>query len=165
MWQRKKNTYNKKSLNPVNYSYKLLSYRARSEKELGERLREKGFSETVINDTLAKLKSQGFINDNSLAVSLKKSAEDSRLLGAQGVRNFLRKRGISEELIREVFKDNNSDETERAKKLMRKKLKTIGKCPEQKIKEKLWRHLSGKGYAFEAIKNAFKQIKSKEEEE
>lgn len=163
-WQRKKNTYTK-NLNPVNYSYKLLSYRARSEKELGERLREKGFSETVINDTLAKLKGQGFVNDNLLAVSLKKSAENSRLLGAQGVRNFLRKRGISEEIIKEVFKDDDSDETERAKKLMRKKLKTIGKCPEQKIKEKLWRHLAGKGYAFEAIKNAFKQIKLKEEEE
>lgn len=164
MWQRKKNTYTK-NLNPVNYSYKLLSYRARSEKELCERLVEKGFPEPVINDTLAKLKSQGFINDNSLAVSLKKSAEDSRLLGTQGVKIFLKKRGIPDEIIREIFKDNDSDETERAKKLMRKKLKTIGKCPEQKIREKLWRHLAGKGYSFDAIKNAFKQIKLKEEEE
>jgi regulatory protein len=156
MWQRKKNTYTK-NLNAVNYSYRLLSYRARSEKELGERLREKGFLEPVIYDTLVKLKSQGFINDNSLAVSLKKSAEDSRLLGTQGVKNFLRKRGIPEEIIREAFKGGDSDETERAKKLMEKKLKTIGKCTEQKIKEKLWRHLAGKGYSFEAIKNAFKQ--------
>lgn len=164
MRQRKKKIY-KKNAGALNYSYRLLSYRARSEKELCERLVEKGFDEPVICDTLAKLKRQGFVDDNALAVSLKKSAEDSRLLGTQGTKNFLRKRGIHGEIIREVFKENDSDETERAVKLVIKKLGTMEKFPGKKIREKLWRHLSGKGYSFDAIKNALKKIELKEAEE
>ncbi len=52
------------------YALKLLSYRARSRKELHERLRGKGFDSSRIKETIESLEDAGLINDKDLAPEL-----------------------------------------------------------------------------------------------
>ncbi|MEK7712781.1 MAG: RecX family transcriptional regulator, partial [Nitrospirota bacterium] len=54
----------------IRYAYRLLSYRDRSEKELTNKLKWKGFSEEIIQQTINHLSEKGFINDTALALSL-----------------------------------------------------------------------------------------------
>ena len=129
----------------IRYAYRLLSYRDRSEKELTDKLRWKGFSEEIIQQAINHLSEKGFINDTALALSLRRIAEDARLLGNRGVRIFLLRRGIPEELIRDVFTGDDSDETIRANKVVSKKLKAIENYSDEEIKKKCGDFLSGKG--------------------
>ena len=52
------------------YALKLLGYRSRSEKEMTERLKKKGFDGTVINSVVKFLKDTGLIKDEALAAEL-----------------------------------------------------------------------------------------------
>lgn len=142
----------------IRYAYRLLSYRDRSEKELTDKLKWKGFSEETIQQAINHLSEKGFINDTALALSLRRIAEDARLLGDRGVRIFLLRRGISAELIKDVFTDNDPDETIRAEKAVSRKLKAIENYSDEEIKKKIWRFLVRKGYSFDTINKILRQF-------
>lgn len=148
----------------VRYAYRLLSYRDRSEKELEERLRKKGFSEKAVRDAISSLKLKGFLDDAELAGSLKRVAEDIKLLGNKGVSQFLKHRGLSKEIIGDVLAKDDSDEIIRAKKLVDRKLKTMGNYSDEEIRQKVWRALARKGYSFDTIRQMLKQLKIEEDE-
>jgi regulatory protein len=143
----------------IRYAYRLLSYRDRSEKELTDRLRWKGFSEEIIQQTINHLSKKGFIDDAALALSLRRIAEDAKLLGDRGVKIFLLRRGISKNLIRDVLTDNDPDELIRARKAVDKKLNTIENYSDEEIKKKMWRFLVRKGYSFDTINKVLRQFK------
>ncbi|MBI4690409.1 MAG: RecX family transcriptional regulator [Nitrospirae bacterium] len=145
----------------IGYAYRLLSYRGRSEKELIERLRKKGFSEEIILNTITHLKDKGFIDDAELAETLKRTAEEVKLLGTYGVRSFLRHRGIPEEIIAGLY-DSGSDEDSRAKKIVEKKLRTMGNFSDQERHKKIWLFLTRKGYSSDTIRNILKRFKMEE---
>ena len=46
---------------PLKYAYLLLKFRLRTEKEIRERMKRKGFSDEQIEKTIEKLKNQGFL--------------------------------------------------------------------------------------------------------
>ncbi|MBI3377197.1 MAG: regulatory protein RecX [Nitrospirae bacterium] len=154
---------NSNKTDAIRYAYRLLSYRDRSEKELTDKLKWKGFSEELIQQALNHLSEKGFINDTALALSLRRIAEDAKLLGARGVRIFLQRRGIPDELIRDVFTDDDSDEIIRAKKVVSKKVKSIENYSAEEIKKKMWRFLVRKGYSFDTINKILRQFEIKEE--
>jgi regulatory protein len=147
----------------IRYAYRLLSYRDRSEKELADKLKRKGFSEETIQQAINYLSEKGFINDAALALSLRRIAEDARLLGNRGVRIFLHRRGISRELINDVFTGDDPDEIIRAEKVVSKKLKAVENYSDEEIKKKIWRSLVRKGYSFDTINKILRQFKIKEE--
>ncbi|MCE5195424.1 MAG: recombination regulator RecX [Nitrospiraceae bacterium] len=156
-------TYSK--TDAVRYAYRLLSYRGRSEKELEDRFREKDFPEEIIQSAITHLKEKGFINDKILAFSLKRTAEDIKLLGRQGIRLFLKSRGLGAEIIKDVTSDNDPDELKRAKKLVDRKTRTMRNYSDEEIKKKIWRFLARKGYSFDTIKKVLNEYKYKTEEE
>jgi len=165
MQLRDKNRTGLTKADAVRYSYRLLSYRDRSRKELGERLKEKGFSEDTVRDAVSYFEERGFLDDAALAKALKRSAEEIKLLGEQRVRLFLRQRGISKEIIKDIFAGGDSDEISRAERLVRKKFRTMKSLPDEESRKKMWRFMGRKGYSFDTIKKALKQFKIKEEEE
>ncbi len=147
----------------LRYAYRLLNYRGRSVKELGERLLKKGFSEDAARNVINHLVEKGFIDDAALAASLKISAEETKFLGSRGVREFLRHRGIPEEIISNIVDECDSGEVIRAKKIVDKKLRIMGNYPDEKRREKIWRALARKGYSFDVIRQALEEFKIKEE--
>jgi regulatory protein len=143
----------------------LLSYRSRSEKELQERLKKKGFPEQHIAATLENLKQAGYLDDHALALDLKRQAFNNKLLGHNRAKVFLLDRGVPEEIINETLTYDEETETQKIQKLIYKKLKTVGACPDNKKKKKLWDFLVRKGYTYNTIKNALEKLTQIEEEE
>ncbi|WCF11663.1 RecX family transcriptional regulator (plasmid) [Paenibacillus thiaminolyticus] len=135
----------------------LLSYRLRSEKELINRLRQKGFEENRIAKTIAKLKSYGYINDESFARSLAKDKQNIKKLGFRGVKYELKQKGVNQDIIQEIENDlyDEERELEQAIFLCEKKLRVLGENLESpKIKQKMLQFLIRKGYSFEIAKAA-----------
>jgi regulatory protein len=144
----------------------LLSYRSRSEKELKERLEKKGFSECHISSTLRRLKQAGFLDDHALALDLKRQAFNNKLLGHNSAKQFLLSRGVPDEIVNTALIYDEETERQTIQKLIEKKLKTMGACPDKKKEKKLWDFLVRKGYTFSTIRNAFHNlIKTEEEKE
>lgn len=86
----------------MNQALRLLSFRARSEREMADRLVKKGFPPEVTDRTVERLRELGLLNDGVLA----RDMAESRRLGGRGdhrIRQELRKRGLSQETVAEAL--------------------------------------------------------------
>ncbi len=145
----------------------LLSYRGRSEKELEERLKKKGFSGNHISATLKRLKEAGYLDDRALALDLKHQAFDNKLLGHTSAKKFLLDRGIPNEIVDTTLEYDEDAETQKIQKLIDKKLRSMGNYSDIRKVKRLRDFLVRKGYSFRTIKNALQkayQIEEVEEE-
>jgi regulatory protein len=143
----------------------LLSYRSRSEKELKERLGKKGFSDNPIAVTLKYLKQAGYLDDHALALDLKRQAFNNKLLGYNRAKIFLLDKGVPDDIVSETLTYDEETELQKIQKLMDRKLRTMGACIDDKKKKKLWDFLVRKGYSYNTIRNAFRNLTQVEGEE
>ena len=146
------------------YAFKLLSYRGRSEKELGERLRKKGFTEPVVSSTIDYLKRVGLIDDRALAEVLKRKALTTKLLGHNGVRRFLLEKGIPRDIVDLELSHNENEDIENARILVRKKFKNLKNCSSETAKRRLYNILFRRGYSFDTINKILKDKNIMEED-
>lgn len=93
-----------KKRNPKNDALRLLKFRIRSEKELAFRLRQKGYSEKEIEETINELKNKGFIDDEKFAYLY---VYDSLTLYKKGpfrIKMELVRLGVDEFIIEDAIK-------------------------------------------------------------
>jgi len=143
----------------LKYSFTLLAYRDRSEKELYERLLHKGFSEKVVIDTVSCLIGKGLIDDLRFAEALKRDAIERKFLGQRGIRNYLVGKGISGEMA-DAFSGDDDVELYTAIKFVDKKMRRIQITDEDRLKRKLMGMLARRGFSFDTIDKALKSIKA-----
>ncbi len=145
------------------YALKLLHYRSRSEKEIIQRLKRKGFDDIQISNTVEYLKNAELLNDDVLASELLKSATEKKQLGRKGIQVFLFHRGINKNLIAETLSGLSEDtEKETALRLVEKKMKVLRNHSKNVIKRRLWGMLERRGFSADVIHTAIKSINDKE---
>ena len=151
--------------NSRRYALLLLRYRGRSEKELRERLRKKGYPAEEIETTVADLLDSGFLDDRALAENLKHQATTNKLLGFEGARRFLQLRGLSNEIIQETLAYDEDEELQNIRKLIEKKQRSISRYPEPKRTQSLMASLMRKGYSAALIRKTLNNTTRDEEPE
>ena len=145
------------------YALKLLGYRERSEKELRERLGQRGFHQVVIDATLSYLKKACFVDDKALAADLKRQAFEQRLLGHRGAKSFMLKRGLPQSLVESTLDYDEEAELENAVRFLNKKKIAMGRYTGEEKKRKLWSLLARRGYAPGVIVKAMRTVNFYEE--
>ncbi len=138
------------------YALKLLSYRARSEHEIRERLLEKGFNSFDVERIIEDFKASGLINDLEAARSFLRIARDTKLLGIRGIKDFFYRKGISKEIVEEILE--GADEIESAIRLIEKIQRTKGiniLQDEKRLREYMFR----RGYTSDTIDEVLKRLK------
>jgi regulatory protein len=146
------------------YAVKLLSYKGRSRKELEERLKKKGFNDTVTSSTIRFLNDSGLINDLSLAETLKREALSSKMLSQTGAKRFILARGIPQEIIDRIFSHDEDIDAENAARLMDKKKKSLINYPPETARRRLYNLLLRRGYSYTTIMKALKENKYMKED-
>ncbi len=141
----------------LKYALKMLGYRDRSVSEIRQKLHGKGFSEDVVDTTLAYLEEKAFIDDLRLAELLKKDAVERRHFGARGVRSYLIKRGIAKDLA-DAMAEADNDYPGAAMQLAEKKMRTMGHLDSMTIKRRLWGLLARRGFTSDEIQKAMQKI-------
>ncbi len=139
------------------YALLLLSYRARSEKELTARLKKKGYSEEIIEKVRKRLSELRLIDDERLA---RDYIEDRIKIGHKGrwlVRAELLKMGIKKELIDKQLKQA-PDETEAARMVVEHYLPRYRKLDEVTRKRRLIGVLARRGFSPETIEKVLFKI-------
>ncbi len=139
-------------------AYKFLSYRPRTQKEVEEKLRQKGFQDDVITKVVEEIKRYGFINDLEYTRNFVFNKARSKTLGEIALKQFLLSKGISNEIIEKVLSEREDliDEFEIALELAKKKLKQLKTSKKKKLdkneqKRKVYEFLARRGFTWDTI--------------
>lgn len=124
-----------------------------------QRLGKKGFDQYHIADVMDFLERAKLINDEVLASDLFRQSTERKYLGCRGVRMFLAKRGIPDELIDRTMSAHTSEmEGLSARNFIEKKMDSLSRHPDKVIKRRLWGMLQRRGYSFSVISKVFREI-------
>ena len=139
----------------LNYSFLLLKYRARTEKEIIRRLRLKKFSMPVIEKTVKFLNNYGYIDDVDFT-SLFIKEKVNKGMSKKRIYFGLKKLGVSEEIIKEGIADIKRDDYIRGiRKLIAKKTGKYSNIDNKSYK--LFHYFVQRGFSPDDIREALNE--------
>lgn len=131
----------------------------KTEKQVREKLKLKGYEENAIDYSIEFLKEYNFINDNYYASAFINDKSNS--MGSQKIKYNLIQKGVSKEIIEEALSNvNKENERDIALEIAKKKLVVIKKKENDnyKISGKLYRYLISKGYEMDIVSDVVKEV-------
>ena len=128
----------------------LVVRRPRSDREIRDYLRRKGYDEGVTTAILNKLSNNGLVNDEAFARSW---VENRRLLKPTSLRKLkleLRQKGISDDIVSQVLEADDTTDIDTLKEMI------IRKRRQTKYQDdvKLMQYLARQGFGYSDIKSA-----------
>lgn len=143
-----------------NYALSLLSFRARSEKEIRDRMLQKGYELSVIENTVQYLKEQRYVNDREFAEAFIKDKAELSHYGRNRIKTELLKKGIPKEMIDELIEATIQTDTEyeTARELAESKMKSYQKDKKDSQYRKLSGYLLRKGYSYDIVSRVVKEL-------
>jgi regulatory protein len=142
-----------------NYSFLLLKYRQRSEREITDRLKRKKFPEDIILQTLKYLKEEKFVDDSYFA-RLWIESRLKRSLGLRTIKTQLLQKGVHQDIITQqiAFIQPGYREEEVIEDLIQRRKKLMKDIPAQKAKQRIYAYLLRRGFTPQKIIDAVKAI-------
>ena len=153
----------------------LLSYRARTRRELQRRLRQKGFHHARIEPCLDRLHERGFLDDRAVAAAFIRDRLRHRPRGSVRLSSELREKGVAadvtEQVIREIFEaEEVSDEilardvaagwVARQSEKVTVALANEERGPEQRTAQRrLYGYMARRGFRGEALRSALEEAR------
>jgi regulatory protein len=139
-------------LTPLDYAYRLLARRAHSEQGLADKLLAKGFTEKAVARAVARLKEQGYLNDENLAAD-----QTERLrrkgFGTDGIRAKLTQKGLTAATVEQVLGESTgSEDLESAQKLLASRFSADALKQSQQY-TRAFRFLLRRGYAQDVVES------------
>ena len=140
----------------------LLLSQERTEKELRERLYRSGVSETAAQRAIQYVAGFGYLDDRRYAMNYISYHKGNR--SRKELQYKLTSKGISKEILADVFMDYESEDEKEAllymlsKRLKSRKLSEL----EAKEKEKIISYLARKGYALSTIRTVMREQENRE---
>lgn len=130
----------------------LLAYRGRSKKELQDRL-ARDTDEVSASVAVEKMGKLGLVDDKAFAEQYAHELLYNKRLSLSATKYKLRARGISEEVMEELFSEINIDEQQQVVFLLKGKFHR--KIGDEKSKNRVVNSLIRMGYGYGVIKKAF----------
>lgn len=140
-----------------NISYRYLSIRNRSEKEMKDYLLKRNASPEIIDQVITLLKEQKFLNDVAFARSWIRSRALLKPKGRSVLKMELKQKGVAAEIIETVLTESSEDtpdELTQAKQLIAKRMGKFSGRPRQEIYNKVGSFLARRGFSWEIAKKA-----------
>ncbi|MCU1680755.1 MAG: recX [Amycolatopsis sp.] len=127
--------------------FDLLAARPRAQGELRQTLRRKGFDDETIEVLLGKLDKAGLVDDAAFAELWVQARHTHRGLSRTAIVAELKRKGVDEEIaVAAASEVDRESEEQRARELVRKKLRSLGEVDEQTAIRRLLGVLGRKGY-------------------
>lgn len=136
----------------------LLDYRSRTQRELEQRLIQKGYSEETIARVIEQLENVDLVNDERFATDWVASRITHRPVGKSRMNWELRRKGVAPEIVEEALEQVDEDkEFEMALDLAERKLG--GKAIEDpESKRKMAGFLQRRGFHWEIVSRALDKL-------
>lgn len=141
---------------PLDAAYRYLSYRPRSEFEMGVWLERKGFGRRTIESTVSTLKAKGLLDDLAFARFWRESRESSSPRSLAALRSELSRRGINPDVVAEAL--DGVDEEAAAYRAAQKKAARLGTVDHDDFRSKLSAVLRRRGFSYEVTEHTVNRL-------
>lgn len=138
-------------------AYKFLGYKARSEKEVRDKLIKENYPQEIIDRIIELFKHYNYINDENYTKAYINDRIKFKPRAKRMLKYELAQKGIDSDTIENIIDSSNIDETDIAINLLQKKLKNK-KDIEQKEKQRIYNYMLRRGFDYETINKAFKEV-------
>lgn len=135
---------------------KFLGPRPRSEAEVRRRLKEKGVEQANIEAVVARLNRAGLVNDQAFANYWVENRVTFRPRSSRAIRQELKQKGVSDEVLREALTGTNDDEA--AYTLAAKRAPRLATLEKQDFRRKLGEYLARKGFSYDTIEPVVERV-------
>jgi regulatory protein len=139
----------------LSLALQFLGYRPRSEGEVRDRLEKRGFGD-VVDAVVAKLKAQKLLDDTAFARLWRNDREYFRPKGARLLKQELRQKGVSEEVVNSTLRD--VDEEANALEAGRKKARLLRGSEKAEFARRLSDYLKRRGFDYEVIRRVVNSL-------
>ena len=146
-------TYSKEGAKPKLEKY--CAYQERSHKQVFDKCRSYGLSESDSNEILVELIQSNFLNEERFVEAYVKGKFKIRSWGKQKITQGLKLAGINQKLISLSIQEIKfEDYIKTIQRLAEKKMKTLKEGTDFEKKIKTQRYLLSKGYSFDEVNKA-----------
>lgn len=144
-----------------NIALQYLNFKNRTEQEVREHLKKKGFTESSIEKAVEKLKGYAFVDDQRYTLQFVKDKSTFSPQGTLRIRGDLEKKGISKEQILPLLEEHYPRELQldKAITLVEKMEPSYEKFPLSQKWEKIGNRLMSKGYTPDVVREALDRLK------
>jgi len=140
----------------------LLSFRARSARELKKRLLEKGEPAPEVEIVIARLQANGLLDDARYAESKARTGIVGKARSRRRLQQDLVQRGVARDVadtaIRQVLEDEGTDEAALCERAARKKLRSLSREGPLERRQKLYAYLARQAYAPDVIRRVVRTV-------
>ncbi|MBM4412535.1 MAG: regulatory protein RecX [Chloroflexi bacterium] len=139
---------------------RLLEIRPRSERELRERLRQRGHDTASIDAVCHRLNETGLINDQAFANYLVEQRQRNAQRGGQAIRNDLRKHGIDSTTIHQLADTHQLDanDLDGALRHAHKLAPRMQHLDRATFMRRLGGNLQRRGFGTDAVRHALRSV-------
>ncbi len=134
-----------------------ITFKDRTEKEVKDKLKEKGYSSQDIEESTNKLKEYGYLNDENYTLSYIKSNINKK--GARLISMELAQKGVKKEIITEQFEDVYVDEVGIIEDVLLRRYRDID-INDDTQKRRVYGYFIRRGFRHEAISKAIRNYKN-----
>ncbi|WP_322798649.1 regulatory protein RecX [Thermoflexus sp.] len=137
---------------------RFLSYRPRSEREVADHLRRKGFNVQTVEAELDRLRQVGLVDDRAFARFWIENRTAFRPRSRRALQAELRRKGISPAIIQEVLREASLDEHSLALRLARERARRLQGLGPLTFRRRLTGYLLRRGFDGELVKEILRTL-------
>jgi regulatory protein len=134
---------------------RLLSYRPRTEQELRQRLRRKGFGPPAVGETLGRLRELGYLDDQAFARFYTETQQASRPRSKRLLTGELRWRGVAQETAEEATAEVSDEEA--AYLAASRRLRALRELEYVRFRERLGSFLTRRGFSYDVARRTIER--------
>jgi len=140
----------------LNAAVHYLSYRPRSESELKERLRQRGFADDTQEAVRTRLKELGLVDDMAFAQFWKDNRESFSPRSRRLTKLELRQKGVANDIIDQVVDAIDDDDS--AYRAALSKARSLPRSDYQRFRRRLGEYLKRRGFSYGVINHTVERL-------
>ena len=135
-----------------------LGYRPRTEREVRDRLRERGHAPAAVEATIERLRGWRYVDDAGFARFWVEGRVEHQPRGRRLLEQELRQKGVDRETAREAVADADYDEVAAAVALARKRWPAYAADDPASARRRLGAYLQRRGFGWDAVRAALRDV-------
>lgn len=140
----------------LNAAIHYLGYRPRSEFEIKERLRRRGFDDNTIESVIAKLREQGLVDDAVFARFWQENRDSFSPRSQWLTKLELRQKGVTDDIIAQVIDAIDDDDS--AYRAALSKAQRLSQVDYQSFRRRLGEYLKRRGFGYGVINHTIERL-------
>lgn len=139
---------------------RLLRFRPRSEQELRQRLRQKGFEAPIIETLVQELARKDLLNDQKFAQYVATNRLTMRPTGVRALRDELRRKGVAAPVAEAALTKVTAgyDEAAAARELAQRRAGQMSGLPAATIQRRLFGLLQRRGFSGDVVYRVVREV-------